>query len=403
MKILKTGSGVACAIALASPAPAAWAMQAQPVPVPEEQSTHPEIDVAGVGAMTLGTGPVLGIPGINFGDSALFLGAAQRMFDGAGIGSMGLGGLTLDQATRGLGSGFFMHQAFLDYQLPSVEVLVGRTDNRTAHLIDFPTLRGDDLITFTNPLDPHSNGQNLEEHRYANVASVTLNQQLTWYEDVHVQHLIDSAGTATDANINSAGASLSYMGQPGMEAFQRVPSWGIGYEYLPAYDRLASGLSEFYGGGVLNLNQSVTQRWDLRFQDILSLGSGVTAFQGVSDSYQANANALAVALRYLYTPFGQPGYQIALTGGYREYFQVANARSFGLALTGVKRLGQGFDLVAQYQGQWRDAALATAVSANAPIEHVVEVGLVYNFDTSFNQHLAPRRSLLNQQYRYVPE
>jgi hypothetical protein len=389
-------------LACALPAPA-WAMQAQPVPVPEGQSTSPQLDVAGVTVGTLGYGATTGGAGINLSDSDLFVGAAQRMVLNNGIGSMGFGVLTTDAVNRGLGGSLFLNQAFADYQTESFEALVGRTDNRVAHLVDFPTLRGDDLITLTNPLDPLSNGQNVEEHRYANVAAVTLNQNTTWFEELHAQHLIDSAGNATDAGINSFGANLEYLAPPGMEAFQRVPSWGVGAEYLPAYDRSPTGLGQLYAGGVLNLNQSVVHRWDLRAQDIVSVGSGLTAFQNVTDTYQANSNALAASLRYLYSPFGTPGYQLALTGGYKDYFQVPGARSLGLALTGAKRLGQGFDLVAQYQGQWRDTTLAAAQTSGLPYEQTVEVGLVYNFDATFNQHLSPRRSLLNQQHRYIPE
>lgn len=386
---------------LAYPA-SAEATQAQPMPIPEDQGTAPQLDVAGVGVATLGYGAATGGPGINFSDSALVVGAAERLFDSGAIGSFGLGGLTLDQTNRAPGNPLFLQQAFADYQAETFEVLVGRSDMRTAHRVDFPTLRGDDLIDFTGPLNPYSNGQNPEEHRYGNVAAVTLNQQLTWFEDFHVQHLIDSAGTASDAGINAVGASLEYLGMPGLSPFERFPSWGVGAELLPAYDRSPVPLGQIYAGGVLNLNQSTTDLVDLRAEDVLTVGSALTSFQGAADPYQANADALAASLRYLHTPYGGPGFQLALTGGYKTYFQVGGARSLGAALTGVRQLGQGFDLVAQYQAQWREAALAAIESPGVAYEQTVEVGLTCNFDATINGHLSPRRSLLNMQHHYIP-
>jgi hypothetical protein len=155
-------------------------------------------------------------------------------------------------------------------------------------------------------------------------------------------------------------------------------------------------------GSILNLNESVTSRWDIRVQNLLSVGSNLRAFSNVTDSYQADSNSFAASLRYLSSPFGKAGYQLALTAGYKNYLKLSSANSWGLALTGVKRLGQGFDAIAQYQSQWRSAALATAQSSGLDYEQTFEIGLSFNFDATLNPHLAPRRSLLNQQHQYVP-
>jgi len=92
---------------------------------------------------------------------------------------------------------------------------------------------------------------------------------------------------------------------------------------------------------------------------------------------------------------------VALTTGAKNYLLVPET-SWGWALTGVKQLGQGFDLVAQYQGQWRSASLARVQSPGADKVHMVEAGLLFNFGAAFNQHLPPRRSLLNQRHQYLP-
>lgn len=383
----------------------AMATQVQPVPIPEDHNTTPQLSISGVGIATLnvskngshGNGGH-GESEINFSDSGLLVGAAQRAGDG--IGSMGLGWLTLEETNAGRATQLFLNQAFLDYQSERIEILVGRADNPTAHLVDFPTARGDDLVTLTNPLNPYSNGRNAEEHRYSNVASFTLNQGLTYFQNFHVQHVIKThPGASNDSGINSFGATFEYLGPPGMEAFQRVPSWGIGFEHFTLGSQ---GMHQAFAGGVLNLSESVTNRWDLRIHDVATFGSKLTGFANATESFRADSNAVAAAIRYLASPFGEFGYQLSLTAGYKDYFEVPGAKTYGGALTWVKRLGLGFDVVGQYQGQWRDRALADAQSGGLKFEQTVEIGFVFSFESTINSHLTPRRRLLNQQYQYVP-
>lgn len=382
-----------------------FATLSQPVPIPEYKSLAPQIEFAGVGIATLYQGKNAehdSESGLNVSDSSLLFGASERLYDGA-IGSFGFGSLTSDVNNKGTGtkSPYFINQSFVDYQSEKYEVVFGRTDNQTAHIVDFPTLREEDLITLTNPLNPLANGDNIEEHRFANVAAVTFNQNLSYFENVHFQHLINSANSSTQTGINSIGITFEYLASPGLEIFKRVPSWGIGYEHI-SVDGNSAGLSQIYGGAVINLNESVTKKWDLRFQEIVSLGSKLEAFSNVTDSYQADSHALSLALRYLDQPFGGAGYQVSLTAGYKDYFKVKQAKTAGLALTGVKQLGDGFDAILQYQTQWREDALAAVQTSNLKYEDIIEVGLSFKFDTIINQHLSPRRSLLNQQHQYIP-
>ncbi|MBC7690244.1 MAG: hypothetical protein H7222_00615 [Methylotenera sp.] len=382
-----------------------WAIQPQPVPVPEDSSVSPQINISGVGIATGSYGRRAGQSRpkslIDYEDSTLQIGAAQSLYKGA-IGSMGFGMLTLGNEGEPGNTPFFLSQAFLDYQGEKIEFLVGRSDNPTAHLVDFPTLRDDDLHTLNNPLNPLSNGTLAQDHRYSNVAAVTLNQGLKFFENVHAQQLVDSAGIQSSPGINSYGATFQYLSTPGMEAFSKFPSLGLGVEHLTSVGAASSGLYQIYGGGVMNLNESVTDRWDIRALDIVSVGSDLRSFSNARDTFEANSNTLSAALRYMHSPFGRAGYQLSLTAGYKNYFRVRSSRSAGFALTYVKRLGEGFDFVAQYQGQYRKASLSAAESGSLAFEQTGEVGFSFNWDATFNQHLSPRRTILNQQYQYVP-
>ena len=387
--------------------------QAQQVPIPEQPSTAPQIEILGTGVATLDLGrsrnstPDGGKASgsqINISDSSLVVGAAQRLYKG-GIGSLTVGGLALDQTNTGRGTQLFLHQAFADYQAQSLEAYIGRTDQPTAQIVTFPTLRGDDLVTFTNLLDPFSSGENVNEHRYSNVAAVTLNQKLTTFENFHVQHLIESAdtsrGPSTGTGLNSYGVSIQHLGLPGLEAVEKYVSYGAGYEHR-SIGRTDGGSSEaLYAGGVFNLKPSLVNLIDLRVLDNYTFGNDLRSFRGTPDTFRANANAITAAVRYLHSPFGKPAYQVSLTAGYKSYSRVSQADSIGLALTGVKRLGDGFDVVAQYLYQHRGDALANAYGG-AREENAVQLGFVFNFDTLFNRSVGPRRSLLNMQHQYIP-
>ena len=393
--------------------PSHAAAQAQQVPIPEEPSTAPQIEVLGTAVATLDLGRSRNaVPGggqasgsqVNISDTSLLVGASQRLYKG-GIGSVSIGGLALDQTNTGRGTQIFLHQAFADYQDQKLEAYIGRTDQPTAQIVTFPTLRGDDLVTFTNLLNPFSNGENVNEHRYSNVAAVTLNQKLTTFENFHVQHLIESAdtsrGPSVGTGLNSYGVSVQHLGLPGLEAVEKYISYGAGYEHR-SVGRADGGSSEvLYAGGVVNLKPSLVNLVDLRVLDNYTFGSNLSSFRNTSDTFRANSNSVTAAVRYLHSPFGKPAYQVSLTAGYKSYNKVSRAGSVGVALTGVKRLGEGFDIVAQYIYQHRGDALTNAYGG-AREENALQLGFVFNFDTLFNRTIGPRRSLLNLQHQYIP-
>jgi hypothetical protein len=389
-----------------------WPIQAraQQPPVPEQPSVAPQIELDGEGVATLeGHWPRLVLPGgtrssssrINVSDSALLIGASQRLYR-SGIGSLVIGGTTTEENAAASGTNVFLHQLFLDYQTRPLEGSIGRTNTAT-RLIEFPTVRGDDLIEFVTVLDPYSSGSNPEEHRYGDVAALALNRKLRYFVNVHAQHLVNSeAASAGRTGVNSGGILFQYQGPPTLEAIVRVPVWGIGYERQSIRSENGGAANVVYGGLVYNLNPDPVDRVDLRLQGIVSTGNDLRSFSDVADTFRAASHTAAVSVRWLHSPFGTPGHQIALTAGYKSYPHVASARTVAIALTGVKRLGEGFDLVAQYSFQHRSPGYATVFDGTRN-EQSIEIGFVFNFTNIFNPHIGPRRSLLNLQHQYIPE
>ncbi len=401
---------VLCMLSILATAAITPNARAQHTPIPAQPGIAPQIELDGVGIgtielrtprNTLTDGTKLSTGRINFSDSALLLGVSERLYRQGGIGSFVLGATTTDSSLNGTGTGLLLHQLYLNYSIPSLEATLGRTDTAT-RLIDFPTLRGDDLVEFTAPLDPFSSGGDIQEHRYSNQAAVTFNSKLRYFVNLHAQHLLNSVDAGSDqTGLNSYGISFRYMSPPALDDITRIPEWGVGYERqeIPASHGGANNV--LYAGMVYNINPDPVDRVDLRLQDVYSTGNNLATFTSITDTYRAAANSIALSLRWLHSPFGTPGFQVALTGGYRSYQSVPRSDTFALALTGIKNLGQGFDLVAQYTFQYRAAAYAAPFGGST--DNSFQLGFLYNFTNTFNHHLGARRSLLNLQHQYIPD
>lgn len=381
--------------------------QAQQSPIPEKPGLQPQIDILGSGIATVdfanrsgfGASGFATNGSINLSDSALAVGFSQRLYRD-GIGSFVLGAQGYDYTNVGAGSGLFTNQMFLDFQNKTSEVTIGRTDSPTSQIVQFPTLRGDDMADFTLVTNPFSNGQNLEEHRTSNVATVVLNQGLRTFENFHVQHLIDSAGLGTGTDLNSFGASILYEPVPGLEALPTLVSYGIGFEHRAVPTSLGGASNAIYGGGEINLKRSLTNRVDFRLFDAYTFGNSTNAINTMNDSYRADANAITASIRYLNSPFGKPSFSLALTAGYKNFAKVSGANEFGVALTASKRLGDGFDAIGQIGWFHREGALAALYGAKDSA--VLQLGFSYNFDATINKSVGPRRSPMNILYHYLP-
>ena len=384
--------------------------QAQQAPIQERPGLQPQIDLQGSGIATLDIGRKNGFGSSGFGsgsqvnisDSALTLGFSERLYRG-GIGSFTLGALTLDQANSGRDLGLFLHQALMDYQTASFETYLGRTDNPSAQIVQFPTLRGDDLVDFTYLLNPFSNGQNLEEHRYGNIAAAVFNKNLRQFVNVHAQSLIDSENLQGQGSteLNSFGASYQYLALPTQEPLARFVSYGAGFEHR-AVPRSFGGASEaVYAGGVVNLEPSLIRRTDLRLMVISTFGNSTEGFDTLGDTYRADATSIAASVRRLNSPFGMPGSSLSITAGYKTFNRVSDASEFGLALTGARRLGEGLDAIAQVGYTHRSDALA-AVSGGHNDNVVLQLGLSFSFGSVFNQSVGPRRTPLSTRFRQIP-
>ena len=100
---------------------------------------------------------------------ALLLGFRQKLYNK--FRGQLVVGLQFPDADSDLGQVFY-HQVFVKLENRSNILKLGRSRVRSA-LIEFPTLRDDDALLFTDVLNPFSNGENTEDNQYGNVIEGT--------------------------------------------------------------------------------------------------------------------------------------------------------------------------------------------------------------------------------------
>ncbi len=372
-----------------------------------EELSLPQIELAGEGILSLdyqgqqGTsgGSWTGAGGPNLSDSSLMVGVAKQLYDES-VGSFSVGVVSRDTTGPGGVGNLFLSQLMADYQTKEMEWVVGRTNAIGSRLLSLPTLRDDDLWFFTRLLNPLASTDNLEAHRYSDMVSGTFNWNLRTFINVHAQRLIDDSNTG-NFQTNSYGLSLDFLSLPGYENVEFMPQLSLGYEYRPLSASEGNASHAVYGGAVLNLNESVVDRVDLRLQDIYTFGNSLSSFSVGSDAFRLDSNSIAASLRWHHDPFGMPGFQLSVTGGYRTYSKVSDASAWGIAVSGVKDLGEDVDLTLQYSLQQWLGSLSGLTGFNAA-EQTVQLGFAFRFDTTFNRNIGPRRSLLNMLHQYIP-
>jgi hypothetical protein len=343
-------------------------------------------------------------PNVDLGESAILFGGSQALYSGNGVGSFLIGFLLAEEeefvqpgngGVRSNNEAFlFPFQTMVEYGAKNFDLKMGRTDIPFTTLVKLPLLREEDLLTFLNPF---TNGKVTEESIYANLASFEFNQNNIFFENIHFQHLIDSEVSVSNPWINSLGIGFKYLPAPGREKLDRFQAAGLDYERI----FLGDGQNILTGALKIRLNESITDQMDLRLIDVLNWGSDISELKTINDSFAANYNLLALAINFLHEPFGLSGHQISLTGSWRPYLDIKDANEYQVILTGGKRIGEGFDLVSQFSYLNRGPALA-ALYGGSPTEGKIELGLVFNFEVVFNQHLTPRRRILNYNHQYIP-
>jgi len=325
---------------------------------------------------------------INIDDSALLLRFDKRLYSG------GVAGAVLGFREEGdsiqfdLANAFFWNQDF--------EINLGRTRLRNT-LIEFPTLRDEDLVTYTHVGNTQSN---LElDQIYGKQISVD------WFVDRKNQSLsfwagsrTEQAGISSRSGFDSYGAGYIFELPEDFRYIKRLRHAGIMLDRQKVSNITGANewLNALIVGVEFNLNINPLANWSLGLQAIANNGVNTApTLVTVSDRARAKSNAIVTSLRYTARPKLLTRWQAALNFGYKDNSDISNASQWTLAPSFVYVLGQGVDLISQLSYTDFDSGLGNGNDT------MLQVGLSFSFDARFNDSTGERNSILNLEHGYI--
>lgn len=363
----------------------------------------PEIQISGKGVSSanlhLNSQNASVVP--DFSDTTLMLGLRQKLY--SDWRSTMVLGVQLPDADSGLGD-IFLSQSFLQLENQHQIIKAGRSRSRTT-LIEFPTLRDDDAISFAYVLNPFSAGKNTQDHQYANVMEYSYVYNQRFWFSAHGENFIDFENPDNFA-LNALGAAIEYkvpqsqiwnrewLQYAGLSLYNFFPNSGPQANFSKPLNKIAAGLS-------FNVLPDPVHFMDLKGQFIYNLGHPeITAIKNFSEYTQSQSLASFWTLRYLYRKLERPFLQSSLGFGFRSFPNNPNQSFEWIALANFfYRIGENLDLGLQYRYLNASGDLNQLEKGN---EHRVQLALVYSFDAQFFNQFDDRNSLLNLEHTYLP-
>ncbi len=371
---------------------------------------NPEIQLGARGVMSFNT-DISGsqkMSSVNdFSDTGLLLGFRQKLY--SSFRGQFVLGLQFPDADSDLGQVFF-HQTFLKIEDQKNILKMGRSRVRSS-LIEFPTLRDDDALHFTDVLNPFSSGENTEDNQYGNVIEAAHVFSQRYWLRLHGEHFTKTpqvpAVSETDFSLNAVGLSLEYV-VPEMQLWNRpfIQQLGIGFNNFltdrQGYsNQIDKTLKNILVSGIFNINPDPVYFVDARFQVVYNLGfDEVKSISNVYDLTRSTAAAHFFSLRFLYRKLERPTLQLALSGGFKVFPNLTQeTRQWQVIGNAFYRLGENFDVTFQVQQSQFSGDLRALYRKS---ETRFQAGLVFSIDQRWNKQFDDRSSLLNLEHGYIP-
>ncbi|NIR51731.1 hypothetical protein GWO43_24455 [candidate division KSB1 bacterium] len=377
---------------------------------PAYPQVTPEIQLGARGVMSFNVDRASGetASAVNdFSDSGPLVGFRQKLYNNF-RGQLVIG-FQFPDADSDLGQLFF-HQVFLKIEDQSNILKMGRSRVRTA-LIEFPTLRDDDALHFTDVLNPFSAGENSEDNQYGNVLEGTHIFGQRYWLRLHGEHFTETptapGAAETDFSLNAIGLSFAYR-VPASQRWNRPILDQVGISFNNFLTNRPGDFSEFEQAlkniivsTVVNVKPNPMHFLDVRHQTIYNVGFGeFTELNEYADLARTKAIGTFTSLRYLYRSLERPTMQLALSFGYKTFPDLANAtEQFQVVANGFYRLGENFDVGLQFQYQKFNGDLRGILGSN---EARIQFALIYSIDQLWNNQFDDRDSLLNLEHGYIP-
>ncbi|GMQ91649.1 MAG: hypothetical protein BMS9Abin11_0958 [Gammaproteobacteria bacterium] len=351
-----------------------------------------------------------GAPGIRDGnqsqvdisDSGLLFRFDKRIYNNKAVAGA-IVGFTKPDQDDDLKDDVYFHHLYGFLQSQRFQVVLGRTRLRNT-LLEFPTLRDDDLIDYTHVPNASSYANNDQYQIFG------TQMAFDWYLDNRNNAIsvwlsgrmeTDLAGKPLqEFNLNTFGFGWNYQVSEDMQYVKRLRQAGVYLETQKIDVNTGdNSMNAIIAGAEWNLNLNPPKSWSVALQAIYNEGiDGATIATHIGRA-RSKYRAVTMALRYTSRPKLLTRSQAAITFGYKDFSEFSNASQYSIAPSYVYRLGQGIDLVTQYIYTKRDSALAVATGTER--EHVLQAGIVFSFDKRFDDNIGKRDSILNIEHGYI--
>ncbi len=338
---------------------------------------------------------------VNFDDTSVLLGFRQKLYSDY-RGKMAIG-LKFNDPESSLGD-IFYHHIFIGIEGERDQLIFGRSRIRNA-LIEFPTLRDDDALFFSDLLNPFASGIELEseDHQYGEILEASHLFGDRYWLRVHAGSLTEDQDV--EFSINSAGVFFEYM-MPETQRWNRnvLQQLGLGANFYLEVPEPGGGertMTAAAASLALNIHPDPVDYWDLRSQVLYNAGvDGIGALADFADMTRTESLTVLTSLRYLNRKSEWPRAQLALTAGFRDLPDIGqDTTQTLLILNGLRRIGSGFDLGLQLAYLDNEGDLATLLGED---EWTLQGFLTFEFDARWNSQFDDRDSLLNLEHGYIP-
>ncbi len=347
---------------------------------------------------------------IDVSDSAFLLRFDKRTYSQKGVAGAVLG-LRKTSTDSDLGDDVFFHQLNAFYWNRDYQVVLGRTRLRN-FLIEFPTVRDEDLIDYVYVPNASSYREAEEDQFYATQAAfdwyVGKKSALSIWTAARVE--TDNLGEEREtAELNSAGIGWRYATSEQLRYVERIREAGVMVDFQNVDDPV-TGLDDtmhsITAGAEWNLNRDPSHNWSMAVQGVYNKGFNDIVFNpAAGDAAQriaqrrAKSRTAVVSLRYTDRPKLLTRSQYAVSLAYKDYPDRDSASQWSIIPSYVYQLGHATDFVAQYIHTKRDDGLAALTGFDT--ERKLMVGLVFGFDQTFNDQIGERKSILNLEHGYI--
>ena len=372
----------------------------------------PEINIGGRGVVTanyrdrdLASGGNDNGGELDVEDSSLLLGFSKFLFNDVDYGFATIGIKAADDDTD-LKDDIFLHELHVGIGARVSELLLGRS-RLTNTLIQFPTVRDDDLLDFTHVANASSNASAEEDTIYGTLLKgsfylprhrLALSAALTARTETDATNLAN-VGRVSRGNPNGISLSIAYDVPETIKFDRGLRFAGLTWDAQRTEQLSGVGkdmVHSLIGALSYNLGDDPEKSWMVDVQGIYTAGGSVPSLARNIFRARADSYALVGSVRYVHRPFLQTRWQAALTAAYKDFTDFDDAQSIALIPSFTWRAGSGVDLVAQYR--FIDNGRVLALGVNRDSEHLLLFGARFGFDFTLNETVGQRGSILNLEH-----